>query len=270
MVVTSVDSVQAFKVISSKEIATMVGIERQKQMLGCSDSSSCMAEFANALGADYVMVASVGRVGDNYFVSTKLIDGSRNTVAARASVQAKSANSLLEAIWRATQQTLDAYGASLPDAEAAKWAARPKPVAPATLIAAEEHPSYFGVFAGASFGYQPLSVPGMRSSVGAQVDVTWRRDRLDLSLGVAVGYFPGVRLTAEWALLADTFRLDVGLQGAAFPGVRSLYGGGATVSASVALSKIFSLQARVAGEAYPTQGTVIVALLGTGGVAARF
>jgi len=92
-------------------------------------------------------------------------------VAARASVQAKSANSLLEAIWQASQQTLDSYGANLPAPEAAEWAAQPKPAPPATLISADTMPWYFGVYAGAAAGYQPLSVAGRRSSIGGQVDV---------------------------------------------------------------------------------------------------
>ena len=40
-----------FQVVTSTEINALVGVERQKQLLGCSNhASSCMAELANALG----------------------------------------------------------------------------------------------------------------------------------------------------------------------------------------------------------------------------
>lgn len=269
MVLNAVDSAKTFKVISSKEISTMLGIERQKQLLGCGEESTCMTEIANALGSDFVMVGSVGRVGDNYLVSTRLINGATNKVTARASVQAKSANSLLEAVWRATQQTLDGYGASLSAAEAQAWAARPKPTPPATLVAVDETPSRFGVSATAAFGYQPLSTPGNRGSVGAQVDLTFRRGRLDLAAGVVIAPSPGARVTATWALTDQRARVDVGLRGSLFPGL-GYYGGGLTSGFEFGLNDHFALNARVAVEAYPVQGTVVLALLGGAGVSARF
>ena len=125
MLTTAIDSRQAFIVVSSKDIGAMLGIERQRQLMGCSEDTSCMAELANALGTDYVMVASVGKVGDTYLVSAKLIDGVRNKVTARGTAQAQSANLLLAAIWNCTQQTLDSYGQTLPEPEAKSWAAKP-------------------------------------------------------------------------------------------------------------------------------------------------
>lgn len=269
MVLTAVDSSQAFKVISAKEIVTMLGIERQKQLLGCSEETSCIGEIANALGSDYLLVASVGRVGENYLVSARLINGLSNKITARSTVQAKSANALLEAVWRATQLTLDGYGASLPATEAQAWAARPKPTPPASVVAVEEIPSRFGISAAAAFGYQPLSSQGNRGSLGAQVDLTFRRGRLDLAAGVIIAPSPGARVTATWALLDTRARVDVGLRGSVFPGL-GLYGGGVTSGFEFGLHHNFALNARVAGEAYPIQGTVVLALLGAVGVAARF
>ncbi|MBK7858671.1 MAG: hypothetical protein IPJ65_08625 [Archangiaceae bacterium] len=269
MMVTAIDSRQAFIVVSSKDIAAMLGIERQKQLLGCSDDTSCMSELANALGTDFVMLGSVGKVGDSYLVSTRLVEAARSKVTARASVQAKSPNALLEAIWRATQQTLDGYGESLPSPEAERWAARPKPEPPATLTVAEETPSRFGLAAAAVLGWQPLSVAGKRGSVGAQVDLTFRRGRLELAAGVVIAPSPGARITFTWALLDARTRIDLGIRGTAFPGA-GLYGGGVTAGFEFALNDHFGLNARVAGEVYPAAGSVIFAMLGAAGVSVRF
>lgn len=53
MLVGAIDEPHLFHVISAKDIATMIGIERQRQLSGCSDeASSCAAEIAGAVGAD--------------------------------------------------------------------------------------------------------------------------------------------------------------------------------------------------------------------------
>ena len=157
VVVAATASVPEWKVISSADIATMLGVERQNQLLGCNeDSSACVAELANALGSEFVMAGSVGRVGDNYLVTTKLISGAKGAVVGRATIQTTSVNGLLEACWKSAQQTLDAYGASLPGAEAKAWSERPKPVPPASVVVADSTPSQFGVVVSGSLGYQPL------------------------------------------------------------------------------------------------------------------
>src|SRR5438128_1810620 len=45
-----------FDVITAKQMAAVIGLERQKQLLGCADSSSsCLAELAGALGAELLL-----------------------------------------------------------------------------------------------------------------------------------------------------------------------------------------------------------------------
>ena len=55
------------------EIQAMLLVEEQRQMLGCSDES-CLAEIAGALGADYLIVGSMGQVGESSLLSLKRID----------------------------------------------------------------------------------------------------------------------------------------------------------------------------------------------------
>lgn len=64
-----------FDVISSKDLQTLMGVERQKQLVGCAeDSSSCMAELAGALGARFVVSGSVAKLGPAYQLSLQALD----------------------------------------------------------------------------------------------------------------------------------------------------------------------------------------------------
>ena len=60
-------------VISGRDIAAMLGFERQKQMVGCGDQS-CLAEIGGALGVDRLIVSQAGKLGDTFIVTLKLIN----------------------------------------------------------------------------------------------------------------------------------------------------------------------------------------------------
>lgn len=106
-------------VITPKEIAAVLGLERQKQLLGCSDdgASQCMAELGGALGVDAILTGSIGKVGSGFTVNLKLID-------------AKDASSL--AVYSTRVDTEDAVLDWL-GATAAAMADRLQPQAPVTL-----------------------------------------------------------------------------------------------------------------------------------------
>jgi hypothetical protein len=56
------------QVFTQKEIGALLGLERQKQLLGCSDaSSSCLAELASAMGADGLLIGEVGKLEGGVF-----------------------------------------------------------------------------------------------------------------------------------------------------------------------------------------------------------
>lgn len=67
----------ASAVISASDIRAMLRVEKQKQQLGCDDTAasvSCMAEIGGALGAERMLTASLGRLGQTYIYSLKLIN----------------------------------------------------------------------------------------------------------------------------------------------------------------------------------------------------
>jgi hypothetical protein len=68
------------RVSTPKDMADLLGVEKQKQLLGCSETaSSCMAELAGALGADGLITGQVAKVGKSYQVNVKVLaaDGSK-------------------------------------------------------------------------------------------------------------------------------------------------------------------------------------------------
>jgi hypothetical protein len=53
------------------DVAVVLGLERQRQLLGCSsDSSNCAMELAAALNARVLLGGSIARVGAGYAVHT--------------------------------------------------------------------------------------------------------------------------------------------------------------------------------------------------------
>lgn len=62
------------EIVSAGDLVTLIGVERQRQLLGCGDeSSSCMAELTAALGAPWVVAGSLSRVGALLRVDVKLL-----------------------------------------------------------------------------------------------------------------------------------------------------------------------------------------------------
>lgn len=60
-------------IISKTDIASMLKHEAQKELTGCNEDS-CMAEIGGALGVDKVVLGNVGKIGESYTISFKLMD----------------------------------------------------------------------------------------------------------------------------------------------------------------------------------------------------
>jgi len=59
----------------SADVTAMLGFERNKRMLGCSEEDSqCLAEITGALGVQEVLASSVAIAGGRYLVSMSLLD----------------------------------------------------------------------------------------------------------------------------------------------------------------------------------------------------
>ena len=82
----------------------MLGLERQKQLLGCSEDS-CLAEMAGGLGVDYVLVGSLGKIGAVLQLNMKIIDSKKSRVLLRKGVTVSGAEEkLVEVVQKLTRE----------------------------------------------------------------------------------------------------------------------------------------------------------------------
>lgn len=73
--------VEGLAAINSQEIVDLLGAERQKQLLGCSeDATSCMEELAGAVGADELVTIDLTLVGRTYALTARRLDTSKAKV----------------------------------------------------------------------------------------------------------------------------------------------------------------------------------------------
>ncbi|MBK8012037.1 MAG: hypothetical protein IPK13_11870 [Deltaproteobacteria bacterium] len=61
------------EVIAGRDVAALVGFERQRQLVGCSEES-CMSEIAGALGVDRILVSQVAKVGSSFVLNLKMLE----------------------------------------------------------------------------------------------------------------------------------------------------------------------------------------------------
>lgn len=60
------------KVITNRDIAAVLGLERQKAVMSCAEAS-CTAELAAALGADGLVVGDIGKLGATTLLNVKVL-----------------------------------------------------------------------------------------------------------------------------------------------------------------------------------------------------
>lgn len=63
-----------FPVTTPAQVSAIIGQERQKELLGCSDSNStsCLAEIAGAIGTDALITGSIARIGTQFAIEVKI------------------------------------------------------------------------------------------------------------------------------------------------------------------------------------------------------
>lgn len=100
------------KVITQQDIATMIGVERQKQLLAttCSEDSACLTELSGALGARYVVSGRLDRFGTRYTLTASVFDSARATALAHPLAEAKSEDALPDAVDEVAKALLGALG----------------------------------------------------------------------------------------------------------------------------------------------------------------
>ncbi len=93
------------RVISSREIAMLLGVERQKELLGCADES-CVTQLAGGLGAEKILSGQLGTVEQSLVFTLQLTDVKSARVEGRqVKVVPAGKNQLVDAV-RATVTAL--------------------------------------------------------------------------------------------------------------------------------------------------------------------
>ena len=81
--------------ITARDIATALGLERQRALLGCAeDASACMSELGAALGCDAIITANLARLDDSYEGSLRVLSARDGKTIADERVEATGQKAL--------------------------------------------------------------------------------------------------------------------------------------------------------------------------------
>lgn len=85
-VVESLSRRGLFEVISTKEVQSILGAERQRQILGicAQDPQACASGLGEATGVRFVLSGALSRLGDSYQLSLQLLDTVKGQPVARS------------------------------------------------------------------------------------------------------------------------------------------------------------------------------------------
>ena len=105
---TEASRVGGARVITQVEVAAMLGAERQRQLLGCSDDTGCVSDIANALQMDRILSSEVTVIEHTTLLVVRHIDTHKARVLARVNVSLKDASeaTVLDAMRRLTHEAL--------------------------------------------------------------------------------------------------------------------------------------------------------------------
>lgn len=76
---------RGFKVTTSADIQALLGLERQRQLLGCTDESMCSTEIGAALGVPLMVVGRVSKIEERFDLDVRVIRQRDGVVVARDS-----------------------------------------------------------------------------------------------------------------------------------------------------------------------------------------
>jgi len=173
-------------VVAGSDLRALVGFERQKQLLGCTEGS-CLTEIAGALGVGYLVASECSKVGNTWLLSLSLLDAGKAVALKRLTRRAYSDDGLVDEAVRAVDELLVA----LPEAGAAGPAFVPLPPPPAASAPSAPSPAspvaspagyhqHDGFLLGLELGFG-----GLRTA-GGNVTISGPAGAFALSIGGAV------------------------------------------------------------------------------------
>lgn len=71
---TRVNESKRVRITTQRDLAALLGVERQKQLVGCAEASNaCIAEIAAALGVEGLVTGEISRVGKTFQLTVKVL-----------------------------------------------------------------------------------------------------------------------------------------------------------------------------------------------------
>lgn len=176
-------------VITAEEIGTLLGVERQKQLLGCVDgSSACLTELSNALGTDATARGTVAFIGGEYALTVTVLSNAGN-VLAEFDTRGRDERGVLDALEEAADKLADALTAPRPGTEVHARRLRARSVVPFVLgvlvagagaVMLGESLSWYG-----QLSAQTMFLPGEGQAVAARGPTFYGLGWAGLGVGVA-------------------------------------------------------------------------------------
>ena len=101
------------QVMTARDLTTVLGFERQKQLLGCAENHECVVEMTAALGADGVLVGDLGKLDGQYTFNLKVLSSATGKPLALHSARAADQRELDIVMENSVRAIMRALGDSL-------------------------------------------------------------------------------------------------------------------------------------------------------------
>ena len=199
-------SERGFKVLTARDVSSLLGLERQRQLLGCNDDRSCLSEMVGALGVDLLVLGDLGQLDGEYTVTLKALSSRDGNAVAIFNTHVASAKQLPDELERASRVIAHQAAVAMqrPELEPSSLTSREGTVRKWALL-----PGILGLAllgAGAALELQ-ARVLYDRTALGIDLDESYRTGRTLEPLGyvsIAVGGAALVTAILMYALGAES------------------------------------------------------------------
>ncbi len=110
-------SARGFQVTTPADLTAVLGVERQRQLLGCTDDLACVAEISAALGVAYIVSGRLTRLGRRYELDVRVLSQAQARVIATATEAVDDEAQLGAAV----ESAADAVATQLLPATPVRW-----------------------------------------------------------------------------------------------------------------------------------------------------
>jgi len=100
----------SFAVMSPTDVQAVLSVERQKQLLGCSEGT-CLADIGGALGVEKIVTGSAAKLGESWMLHLQLVDA-RNASVLRSADRRKKGGTVDDVLDELPKMVAELFGAA--------------------------------------------------------------------------------------------------------------------------------------------------------------